>query len=361
MQYANTGASQLDLNLTPSLDYFVVRQISVGLEASLTYSRSDGSMVRTDTSSVSLGPRVGVNFPLGAVASLWPRLSLAGESVHRDAEPLPGASATAAGSLVRPTTLPGFTLGLRFPLVVQVTPHFFLDMGPGILHAFGPAQGEPGTGGQRTNLSASVVVGGYFGGESPASPAESPASSPPPSRFGKARQVVLTSDDSLGASYIAYSGTGASLATLSLALGVDYFVVDHVSFGFLVTGNYSRPATEGPRGSNVSASDSFALGPQIGVNVPLGSRFSIYPRTSLTLGPAETQQDADGRASETTSSLAVLSISVPFLFHPAEHVFLGVGPSASQQLARSVTSAGSTSTEYTGSTLGAEFVLGGWL
>ncbi|MGA7121967.1 MAG: hypothetical protein WBY94_17800, partial [Polyangiaceae bacterium] len=70
--YSASQATNLAATFAPALQYFIVRDVSVGLDVGLSYSDNkgygaDGSSVETKTTSLNVGPRIGVNIPLGRV------------------------------------------------------------------------------------------------------------------------------------------------------------------------------------------------------------------------------------------------------------------------------------------------------
>jgi hypothetical protein len=365
-KYTGSAVTGLDITFSPSVDYFIFKNVSVGLDLELEYTSAqgpdaDGNLAQTNTAMTTGGPRLGVNVPFGSVASLWPRLALGVEWAHRVEFAVPSGSGTSSGSPPGPSThLVGPYLSLFAPLVLQVRPHFFVGAGPSILHEFAP-DGGPNLGGQRTTFGGDLVVGGYFGGDAP--PSSSASSTPSPGRrFGEAHQVVVTNETGLGASFTSYAGIGTSVTSLSATVGVDYFAVDHVSIGIVLSGGYSRDV--GPDATGVSATvtdKSFGAGVRLGGNLPLGPAVSLYPRATLSLVPAAEEEATLRTSTESTDIDAVLTISIPLLFHVARHFFVGFGPYVTHDLWRPFSSPNGPTMQIQGTTLGAAMLLGGWL
>jgi hypothetical protein len=366
-EFSGSQASQFSLSFTPSFDVFVVRHVSVGLGASLSYTNAQGygadnSLVQTRTNSVSVGPRLGVDIPLGRTFSLWPEVTLAVESVHRDEKVLSGSSASIAGSPIAApsTTLVGPSIDVFVPLLVHPGPHFFIGFGPEVFHEFGKAQGQTDVGGQRTTVGAGLEVGGYFGGRP--GPADEQRPRPASKSFGEANELVITNEEVLAGHSTTYAGTGASNTYFSATLGVDYFIASYVSFGGFLTGSYTNAVGFEPSGAEVTyTSESFGGGPRLGVNVPLGRWVSIYPRVALGFGPSSSDEKS-GQSENGPSSIAVwMAASMPLLVHPAPHVFAGFGPTFNHDLWHAYSYPNQQAVQNAATTIGAGLLVGGWL
>ena len=178
----------------------------------------------------------------------------------------------------------GPSITLSLPLILQASPHFFVGLGPSVLHVFAPAEGSLGVGGQRTTVSAGVQVGGYFEDRRPS------LRRPPPvvsaRRLGDAHVFVFTNDDSLGAHATSYAGTDASVTALSFTLGADYFLVRYVSVGIVAAGSYVAQVGPDPT-RNTTSSWSMSPGGRVG-----GPRAAGLPPLDL---PARHGQRGTGR------------------------------------------------------------------
>jgi acyl-CoA dehydrogenase len=225
-----SDAKSFSVTVSPALDYFVAKNLSVGLNASFGYGDSQGygadsSLVETKTTSASFGPAIGYNVPLGDALSLWPRASVGFEWSRQAEQLVTGSSLSTAGSpLGYPTTSRvGPFVALYAPLLVHPRPHFFAGIGPYFFHDFGPAQGGPSVGGERTTVGAYFIVGGWLGGRGgdPPAPAKPELRT---RRFGDAGEVVLTSDIYASAFGRTYAGSPSSSSSVSFGPGFDCFV-----------------------------------------------------------------------------------------------------------------------------------------
>jgi hypothetical protein len=121
-----------------------------------------------------------------------------------------------------------------------------------------------------------------------------------------------------------------------LGSAVDLFVVRGLSIGVAL--GYEHFDQQGN-----PTLDLLSAGPRIGYNVPLGDRWSFWPDVYATY-------QGDWSGGMYSSGLAGGAYA-PVLYHPAAHLFLGLGPKVSTAwIARSVT------TEY-----GLALSVGGWL
>jgi hypothetical protein len=102
---------------------------------------------------------------------------------------------------------------------------------------------------------------------------------------------------------------------------------------------------------------------RLGVNIPIVRRLSLYPIANIGF-EAEIIDTNDGGSDTKESEQALfVGLFAPLLVHPAEHFFVGFGPSISHDLSREFSfplqSPNPTSNRAT--SLGAGLVLGGWL
>jgi hypothetical protein len=365
LRYSTSDASRDSVSGVLGFDWFLVKNVSVGLDLEASYSDSkgygaDGSLVETKAKLLSGGPRVGVNLPLGERLSFYPRLLLGMHWTNQEVGVVSGKSASVASSpLASPTmSRTGPWLDLYAPLDFHVAPGFFLGAGPRLYHDFARAQGGPDVGGERTILGVDVEVGGYWGGphEEPAAPA--PSSAPPAPRFGDAGTFVIANDFVVDGSVTSYSGSEASFKTLTIAPGIDYFASDRISLGIgLSYGNSSSVGFE-PDGTRVENDvGSFGIGPRVGFDVPLASWLSLYPRLALGVSVTTYDETAGGRENKYTSTNTWMSFSAPLLVHVVPHFFVGLGPYLTRDLTQSFDV---PAPENDATRVGASALVGGW-
>jgi opacity protein-like surface antigen len=378
--FDSSQARYFSAAFSPGLDWFVARNVSIGVTGSVGYGDSqgygaDGSLVDTRSTSWSIGPRVGVNLPLGERFSWYPMLAVGFESVHEENTLVSGSSLSAATSPLgySTTTMLGPWLDLYAPVLFHPKPHLFIGFGPSWFQDFGHAQGGPDVGGQRTNVGAGLVVGGWWRGAADAQDIEN-APPPPaelrPHRFGLVRQVVVDSSLVLSAHYTTYAGSSSGVTTLAFAPGLDYFVGDHFSLG--LAGNLSStsdkavdPTTSQPVNFSETSTGA-AL--RMGVDVPLGHWLSLYPRASIGFGRNSYDETSGSNENKNDEAITWVGLNVPLLVHPASHFFVGFGPSVSRDLDRSIIFPGFTDlpggaavkSENRSTTVGASLVVGGW-
>lgn len=362
--YSNSGASAVSGSFAPALDVFFVRNVSVGLGVGLWYGvyrgyGADSSLIQTTSAGVSIAPRLGVNLPIGRVASFYPRASFGLEWTQRDQEVVSGPSLSLANPIASPhVTQTGFWLQLFAPILFHPKPHYFVGAGPTVFHEFARATGGPDVGGERTTLGGHVVIGGHWGGAT--EPHEDdPPHTRPARRFGDDHQVLLGSSTS--ASWTTYGGTGASTAGFTLSPSVGYFV----GYRFAVTAGlglgYSSlrgsNASTGAPVTTVTLSAGGALG--LGYDVPLATRLSLFPRVSLALGDEAYDSRSGVSRNQYSDIYFAGEASLPLLVHVAPHLSLGVGPYVSHDFARLFPS--STVNHFLGTSVGASAYVAAWL
>lgn len=163
--------------------------------------------------------------------------------------------------------------------------------------------------------------------EEEAAPAPALPPSPPP-RFGERGEYVVSAASELGLFSQKYAKSARETFDVRVSPGLDVFVVRNFSIGVDLDIGYE--ATTRPPNAQLGSTKttSFALGPRFGWNVPLGARFSFYPRLTLGFASVSATREVTGSADESTSEQWIrLSAFAPVLFHAAPHFFFGAGPS----------------------------------
>jgi Outer membrane protein beta-barrel domain len=178
---------------------------------------------------------------------------------------------------------------------------------------------------------SSALALGIVAAASPAHAQEAPAE-----QFGAKGVLAISSDVGLS---IQHQFEGQDSTVFSLHPAADYFVIDHLSLGGYV--DFSHQG-----GSGVSATN-IGIGPRIGYDLNLSSRFSFWPKAGLAFNHTATSvRDVD----RSNDALAI-NLFAPFLFHPVEHFFMGFGPNFDVDLTG----------DQKQTVLGARLVIGGWL
>lgn len=126
-------------SLEPSVDYFFRQNLSLGGSLRLRALFGDAG----DATGIGLGARVGYNLPLGERISLWPKFGL---ELNFGDEVFPFA-----GTLSTDATL---ILDAYAPLLVHLTPSFFVGIGPRLAIGIGDDV--------LIGFNLSSTVGGHF-------------------------------------------------------------------------------------------------------------------------------------------------------------------------------------------------------
>lgn len=369
--FDGSSAGGVDYTFSPGFDYFVARNIAIGLTLDASYADgkgygADGSLVETQTTTLSAGARFGLNVPLGGWLSWYPHATIGFEWNKKTEQLAAGSSLSIPGSALGypQTTQLGPYINIYAPLLLHATDHFFFGFGPEFYHDFGSVSGGPNIGGQRTQILAGFVVGGYWGGEIPRSAA--PVPSPPPSkRFGDAGEFVFTDDLGLSVSSLTYAGTDSTTRSVSVGGSFDYFVADHLSIGLgaSVSSSYFKGIDAQSRAGVTSSRTTLSFGPRVGVNVPIGDTFSVFPEFVLGIGHQGYDETSGTSENQTSDDMVSIGFFVPLLVHPVRHLFAGLGPSLYHELSHSVTFPDplAPTVQNRETTLGIGSVIGGWL
>jgi hypothetical protein len=373
--FDNSGASSLGATFAPSVDRFMLRNISLGLATAVAFSDAkaygaDSSLVETKVTTIRLGPRVGLNLPLTRALSLWPSLAVGFEWTQRTESLVSGSSLSVGGNALGypSTTEFGPWLDLDVALLLHPRPHLFLGLDASAFRDFGHVQGGPDVGGQQTSLNAGFVLGGWFGGES-AEP-DGPAGPAPAGRtrhFGDKGVLVLSNELALHGGWTGNDGSPSSTSSEGATLGADFFPEDHFSMGIAVSALHVASTSIDPTTSATVTYETTAFGAsfRVGVDIPFGGAFSFWPRAAIAGGSQSIVVQENSYLRNDTKFVAA-SLYAPVLVHPAAHFFVGFGPSVQRDLSRdigvSVAAAGpSQSVPNTTTTIGAGVVVGGWL
>jgi hypothetical protein len=373
--YDHSSAGGSGVTVSPELDYFFLRNVSLGLAVDASYGDTqgygaDGSLVETRETSVSGGVRVGVNIPLGELFSWFPRLTVGYEWIRRQERLLSGQSLSISGPYPSPSTLEsGPYLSAYAPLLVHPVRHFFLGFGPEVFRELSAVSGGSSNfGGQETSFGVGFVAGGDWGGGSDperTAPGTAPAPAFRGRRFGDAGEIVLTNALVANVSSDGYAGTNSSSLGVAVGGTVDYFLIRHGSIGALVEESYSNvtgidPATHA---TTRYVANTTSFGARVGADVPMGRWLSTYFVGSLELGFRnydETEGDLENKGME---SIAAVRLYVPVLVHPASHFFVGLGPSIYYEFSHSISFPDmplAPSVQNRELDLGIESTLGGW-
>jgi len=164
--------------------------------------------------------------------------------------------------------------------------------------------------------------------DSEPAPINVPPPAPPPAKkaFAAPKQVAVGVDFQIGFSYdIAKDPAGGKDITSTGVLvqpSADYFLAPHLSLGGQVILRFQTIETDGGKGSRTA----IGLAPRVGYDVAVSGPITLFPRLGVAFEyvMASAQQGTMKRSS--SDAVFAVFAYVPFLFHPAPHFFLGIGP-----------------------------------
>lgn len=112
-----------EISILPALDYFVIQNLSVGGVAGVEYTKAGDTRVTV----FQLGPRVGYNFEVSGLLSIWPR----GGISYRYTKAKIDVGETQSGAQLTAKE-DGHALGLNLfvPIMLHPAEHFFAGLGP---------------------------------------------------------------------------------------------------------------------------------------------------------------------------------------------------------------------------------------
>jgi hypothetical protein len=118
---SGTKGAQVTVSFAPAADYFVLENLSLGGAIGLTYNKSgESNGVR-----FTIGPRVGYNFKVSRLLSIWPRLGLAYAYTSSDQ-----VVQNFAGQELQTAKGNAISINIFAPVMVHPAPHFFAGLGP---------------------------------------------------------------------------------------------------------------------------------------------------------------------------------------------------------------------------------------
>jgi hypothetical protein len=367
--YTNSSASVFSVGFEPSIEYFIARNVSVGVELDISYSNTKGygadfSLVQTKRTHYGGAVHFGVNVPFGAAFSIYPMLEFGLHRIDQTETLVSGSSLSIAAS---PTGSPTYSVvgpwgEFLLPLLYHPVPHFFVGIAPSVYHDFSHAQGIAESGAERTAIGGSLLFGGYFDlrNDPPASFDETSAGvDSSTSRFGKAHTVLLTDEATLAYNSTVYAGTGASANSLTLSPGFDWFYAENIAVGFGVGYSHSSTVGETSDGSRVNTSgDSFGVAVRLASNVPLADSVSLYPRVSLGYSHSSSSEVQGTARNDLIGNAITGTISMPLLLHVAPHLLVGFGPELVSDLFHGYEG---RSQQIQRTTVALDSLIGGWL
>lgn len=188
-------------------------------------------------------------------------------------------------------------------------------------------------------LTLASVRGAHAQTKVPGVPQVSPET--PAGIFGIRGQIALSSDEGVATSFSSTSGADTFKFTLRPA--IDYFLIDNLAIGAVLGIDYLSVSGQGDQGS--AHQTVYSIGPRVGYNISFKPMFSVWPRVGLSY--AGVNQTLPFGADDNHLQL---NVSVPFLFHPLEHFFVGFGPALDADV----------SGDRKTTTIAGRVTLGGW-
>jgi hypothetical protein len=137
--------------------------------------------------------------------------------------------------------------------------------------------------------------------------------------FGRVNQLVVSQDMAFNLSFDLNGDDEPDQLRIRVAPAADYFIQENLSIGaqFNIDQTF---VSDSPDLTN------FGVGVRAGYHVPVAELASIWPRVSVSVerNDLKTEQNAGSTGGDFAF---VANLSAPLLFHPANHFFVGLGPS----------------------------------
>ena len=171
-----------------------------------------------------------------------------------------------------------------------------------------------------------------------AAPATSVGAPPAPGAFGSQGQLVISTDiplhrmtePAVAIVHESSSASGSGSETMyGIAPAADYFMAPNLSVGGSVGIVHGDASIGGAFGSGTATVTEIGISARVGYNIALTDAISLWPRLSLGY-----EHDSFSGGGGSVSGYTIpLVIFAPFLWHPAQHFFMGGGPIVYTELA----------------------------
>ena len=114
------------LQFAPAADYFILDNLSIGGVVGMAYFKADAG----PSYRITLGPRVGYNFEVSRLLSIWPRLGFSYAHTKSSNGQLAVMPGTTNGTLATNTNANAIAISIFIPIMFHPAPHFFAGFGP---------------------------------------------------------------------------------------------------------------------------------------------------------------------------------------------------------------------------------------
>jgi len=139
------------------------------------------------------------------------------------------------------------------------------------------------------------------------------------SRLPPERAVIITGDFKASLQRASASGSDNSLTQLALAPGLDYVLPSRITLGAQL--NFVLQSTSS------GTETAYGVAGRAGYFASLTPTVGLWPQVSFAFVHGSLDSNLGGSPLISSIDITVLSINAPFVFAPAEHFFIGIGPS----------------------------------
>jgi hypothetical protein len=154
--FSNNGGSEFGFTLAPAADYFVIDNLSLGLEVLFGYDTvsppsNPAPLPQPQSINVTtygIAPRIGYNIPIGNLLSIWPKVFFehAGYSL--------GGGGQGYANIQ--------FFGAYAPILYHLVPHFYIGIGPNVLFELGESTDGASGNSKITSYGVFASAGGWF-------------------------------------------------------------------------------------------------------------------------------------------------------------------------------------------------------
>jgi hypothetical protein len=170
-------------------------------------------------------------------------------------------------------------------------------------------------------LLAAPALAQQWPAADPSYGATDPTMASGPEMFGAPGQMVISSSFDFDFRYISQSFMNNSVSATELVISPDllFFLAPNLAVGGLVSFDYIS-------GENDFSQTGLSLGPALAYNFWISPKGSLFPTVAvLYTRVSQELRTATGKMSSSGYDVSLL-LRIPVLFHPFQHVFVGVTP-----------------------------------
>jgi hypothetical protein len=171
-----------------------------------------------------------------------------------------------------------------------------------------------------TMLLAAPALAQQFPTNDPSYGGTDPSLATGPDRFGAPGQMVISSAFDVDFRYtkLSFMDNDISIKEVVISPDLMFFVIPNLAIGGMLNFDYST--------SDVRTTTAVGLGPLLAYNFWISPSASVFPTVGVLYNHVSQETPTMGGKTTVSGYDVSLLVRLPILFHPFQHVFVGVTP-----------------------------------